>query len=71
MTYYGYNMLFRFTCECDWTRTVGPIFQKYAYQYAGLATKQVCKEHRAREVGRTATIPVGPHGRWISVGGTG
>jgi hypothetical protein len=62
MTYYGHTVLFRFTFDCRCSRTVGPILEKFAYQYARLGAPQRCKTHGSPEVARVVTTLDGPHG---------
>jgi len=61
MTYYGYRVSFHFTFACGCSHDAGPIFEKFAYQYAHLGAEQRCPEHDAAEVGRVVTRLDGPH----------
>ncbi len=62
MTYYGYRVLFRFRFACGCTEKVGPILEKFAYQYARLGAKRQCKAHHAPELNRAVRRVSGPHG---------
>jgi hypothetical protein len=59
---HGYETLFRFTFSCGCVRKVGPILEKFAYQYAGLGSRQRCQKHGAPEVDRVVRKCGGPHG---------
>jgi hypothetical protein len=65
MTYYGYEMVFRFTFSCGCVREVGPILEKFAYQYGGLGAQQRCKKRGAPEVDRLVRRHGAPRARLV------
>lgn len=67
MTYYGFKIIFHFTFACGCTRRRGPIFERFAYMYAGLGEPQWCGRHNSAEVSREVERVDGPHG-YISMG---